>query len=86
MALPHRNVPGQVYRCPVCGAEISVIYRGAGPLTPRCCNVPMQPLAIGHTIYVCPVCGSQLMVIRDGAGPLTPRCCNTPMRRIQRAA
>ena len=86
MSPQQRNLTGQVYRCPVCGAEASVIRGGLGALAPRCCNTAMELLAEPHTTYVCPICGSELMVIRDGIGPLTPRCCNRPMVPRRRAA
>jgi desulfoferrodoxin-like iron-binding protein len=74
-----RNLTGQVYRCPVCGAEVSVIRCGEGDLAPRCCNQAMALLPERHVTYFCPVCGSEIMVIRQGVGPLAPRCCNRPM-------
>ena len=86
MSPQQRNRIGQVYRCPVCGAELSVMRTATGDLAPRCCNTAMLLLPERHATYVCPVCGSGLMVIREGAGPLTPRCCNTPMIRRQVAA
>ncbi|MBM4041123.1 MAG: hypothetical protein FJ290_21695 [Planctomycetes bacterium] len=86
MSPQQRNLIGQVYRCPVCGAELSVIRSALGALAPRCCNTAMLLLPERHATYVCPVCGSELMVIREGAGPLTPRCCNTPMVRRRQAA
>ena len=36
------NALGQVYRCPVCGAEIVVVRQGHGALAPQCCNEPMS--------------------------------------------
>ena len=80
------NLLGQVYRCPVCGAEVSVVRGALGALAPRCCNRQMLLLTQRHATYACPVCGSELMVIREGAGPLAPRCCNTPMICRRRAA
>jgi desulfoferrodoxin-like iron-binding protein len=79
MTARKRNVVGAVYRCPVCGAEVSVVRDGAGALAPRCCNQPMERLAGRHKAYYCPVCGAEVMVIRPGAGALAPRCCNEPM-------
>jgi len=100
MPAPQRNLVGQVYRCLVCGAEVSVIRRGEGPLAPRCCNRPMSLLPQRHTWFVCPVCGSEVMVIRGGPGDpkypressaissdtLAPRCCNRPMIARKAAA
>ena len=70
---------GQVYRCPVCGAEVSVIARGDGSLAPRCCNRTMALLSIRHDSYYCPVCGSEIMVLKRGTGDLVPVCCNQEM-------
>jgi len=81
-----RNLPGQVYRCPVCGAEVAVICPGTGPLAPRCCNRFMERLPKPYTIYECPICGSAVMVIHVGAGSPAPRCCNVPMRAVAPAA
>ena len=86
MSPQQRNVTGQVYRCPVCGAELSVVRGALGALAPRCCNTAMLLLPELHATYVCPLCGAELMLIREGAGPLTPRCCNTPMIPRKRAA
>ena len=80
------NVVGQVYRCEVCGAEVSVVRPGRGPLAPRCCNEPMKLLPTLHLTWYCPVCGAETMVIRLGGGELTPRCCNRPMIARQAAA
>jgi len=85
MPTPQVNKLGQVYRCFVCGAEVSVIRRASGELAPRCCNEPMHLLPQRHQVYRCPVCGAELVIIRTGAGPLTPRCCNTPMVSLKMA-
>ena len=74
-----RNTVGEVYRCPVCGAEVSVISTGAGQLAPRCCNRPMDLLARRHALYFCPVCGAEIMAVRGDTRGLEPRCCNLPM-------
>jgi len=75
---------GMVYRCGVCGAEITVLVARHGVFVPRCCNTDMaaQPKR-RVAFYVCPVCGSQLGLIRtgrNGAETFEPRCCNTDMR------
>ena len=83
---------GTVYRCPVCGAEITVIRDGGGRLAPICCNVPMEVLRGRVRFFCCPVCGAELAVIRRGlpaqagAGDLAPICCNEPMRLRSAAA
>jgi desulfoferrodoxin-like iron-binding protein len=76
------TIAGQVYRCAVCGAEVSVIRSGKGNLTPHCCNQPMLLQASLNPIYSCPVCGAEVMVTRKGKGALTPRCCNRFMELI----
>jgi ribosomal protein L37AE/L43A len=72
---------GVVYRCPVCGAELTVVARRTGVFAPRCCNQPMQPRPQRLAFYACPVCGSELVVVRQGPGEFTPRCCNRLMAR-----
>lgn len=74
-----RNMLGQVYRCSVCGAELSVIKEGNGNLQPICCNKKMVKLKIINTVYVCSVCFSELMVIKGDAKSLQPICCNKKM-------
>ena len=86
MPMTQQNLVGQVFRCPVCGAEVSVIRGAQGALAPRCCNCAMLLLPQRHATYVCPLCGSQVMVIRTGTGELAPRCCNRPMVRRKVAA
>ncbi len=86
MAQAQYNKTGQAYRCPVCGAEVSVIRAGAGALAPRCCNRQMVLLQRLHATYVCPVCGSEVIVIREGSTMPAPRCCNRPMVRRALAA
>jgi len=86
MPTGQRNLLGQVYRCPVCGAEASVIRSAPGALAPRCCNTAMRLLSEAHATYFCPVCGSECMVIRQGSAAPEPRCCNRPMLRRKLAA
>ena len=71
---------GSVYRCPVCGAELSVIRSGEGMLEPVCCNTKMILIERINRIYVCPVCGCEIMLIRGSSERLEPVCCNTPMK------
>ncbi len=73
------NRAGSVYRCTVCGAELSVIRSGEGRLAPVCCNVPMVRIGVLRDIYVCPVCGIEVMVVRKGGGSFEPICCSRPM-------
>ena len=72
---------GQVYRCEVCGAEVTVISGHAGRLRPRCCNRAMTPRPGRLVFYVCPVCGSEVAVVQEGSGDLRPHCCNKAMVR-----
>ncbi len=72
---------GQVYRCPVCGAEVAVINAASQALEPYCCNEPMTPLDRVLVLYRCPVCGAEVAVIRDRGGPLELVCCRVPMER-----
>ena len=81
-------VPGQVFVCLNCGAEVTVVRAGGSPATPRCCNgamVPQQRLA--RTFY-CANCGAEVTIIRESGCVPTPRCCNRFMlpKVVQRAA
>lgn len=76
------NKLGSVYRCPVCGAEVSVIRHGKGSLCPYCCDVPMESVDIINTIYRCSLCGSEVMNIKGGKGTLEPFCCDKLMNAV----
>jgi desulfoferrodoxin-like iron-binding protein len=84
--MEHANIAGQVYRCLVCGAEVSVIRDGEGKLVPHCCNQPMHLQGGLSPIYRCPICGSEVMVIRSGREKPTPRCCNQYMQLLSPGA
>ena len=73
---------GSVYRCPVCGAEVSVIRRGSGCLEPFCCNVPMELADTVNPISRCTMCGTEAMTIKKGEGKLEPFCCDNLMIAI----
>ncbi|MHC4481684.1 MAG: hypothetical protein ACYS8K_07010 [Planctomycetota bacterium] len=73
---------GLTYRCPVCGAEVSVLGRSSGEFAPRCCNMPMVALPRRVAFYFCPVCGVQIAVLKPGDGAFEPRCCNREMVRL----
>ena len=77
---------GQVYRCPVCGAETLVIKAGKGTLRPVCCNEPQVLLEKLAEMYHCPVCGSEVAVLSHNSETLRLVCCNIPMRAIAAAA
>jgi predicted RNA-binding Zn-ribbon protein involved in translation (DUF1610 family) len=73
---------GRVYRCPVCGAELTVVSFNTGDFAPRCCNVAMEAKPDRAVFYWCPVCGAMLTVMRERrGGAFAPRCCHTAMRR-----
>ncbi|HBO83737.1 MAG: hypothetical protein A2073_03965 [Deltaproteobacteria bacterium GWC2_42_11] len=72
---------GQVYFCPVCGAEVSVIRAGNGNLAPVCCNTEMILKAVLNPVYYCSVCRSEVMVICGNEDNLEPKCCNRIMKR-----
>jgi len=76
------NKLGSVYRCPVCGAEVSVMRCGKGHLEPFCCNVAMELTGAINTIYRCALCGSEVMNIKEGDGKLEPFCCDNLMLAI----
>jgi len=75
-----RNALGSVYRCPVCGAELSVIKGGVGKLKPICCNTEMVLLKEINTVYFCSVCFSELILIKGSPENLQPICCNKKMK------
>jgi len=83
--MSQKNNLGQVYRCPICGAETSVIAAGEGQLAPRCCNREMLLCHDLHTAYVCPVCGSEILVLKEISGTLEPYCCNELMQKKEAA-
>lgn len=72
---------GRIYRCPVCGAEISVLARHHGLFRPVCCSVAMVAQPVRLAFYVCPVCGAEVAVLHSGGGTFRPHCCNTDMQR-----
>ncbi|HHL39390.1 MAG TPA: hypothetical protein ENJ37_02680 [Deltaproteobacteria bacterium] len=77
---------GSVLRCPVCGAELSIVLPGGGRLAPRCCNEPMELTDRINPVFVCSVCGCELMHIAGPGRRLAPRCCNEPMEPLNAAA
>jgi desulfoferrodoxin-like iron-binding protein len=73
---------GSVYRCPVCGAEVSVMRHGGGSLGPFCCNVAMELTDTINRIFRCTLCASEVMAIKEGEGTLEPFCCDNLMVSI----
>ncbi len=74
---------GQVYLCPICGAEVSVIKADNGDLAPVCCNEQMVLKKKLNAVYFCPVCKSEIMVVRGNESNLEPICCNKEMQRYK---
>ena len=72
---------GAVYRCELCGAEITVLTRKASRFHPRCCNRGMVLKQRRAAFYICPMCGAQIAVLKSGGGEFVPRCCNRGMVR-----
>jgi DNA-directed RNA polymerase subunit RPC12/RpoP len=68
-----------VYRCPICGAEVTVLGEPKGHFSPRCCGKDMALLARRVRIYFCPQCGAQVMLVTPGQGDFQPRCCGLDM-------
>ena len=75
------NSRGLVYRCEVCGAEVSVIAHRMGVFAPKCCNKEMVCLARQLAFYRCEICGAEVAVVKKGTGVFTPRCCNEEMEQ-----
>ncbi len=76
---------GLVYRCGVCGAEISILVSRHGVFAPRCCNTDMIAQSRRVTFYVCPRCGAEVGLIGSGrtgapAKNFQPRCCAMDMK------
>ena len=79
--MKRRGSRGSVYRCPVCGAEITALARRHGRFEPRCCNVKMAKDPRRLAIYVCPVCGAEIGMLTGAPRGFEPRCCNVAMQR-----
>ena len=74
-----KAVAGQVFRCLLCGAEVTVVRAGSSLPTPRCCNRFMVPETRLARVFYCLNCGAEVTVIREGGCVPTPRCCNRVM-------
>ena len=77
-----RSRLGSVYRCPICGAELTVIRQGAGTPAPHCCNEPMELVERTSDAFRCPVCASEVMVVSGEPPTLEPVCCSRSMAAI----
>lgn len=74
---------GSVYRCPVCGAEVSVIRHGKGSLGPVCCDEAMELADQINTIFRCTLCATEIMTIKEEPeATLEPFCCDKLMVAI----
>ena len=73
---------GTMFRCPVCGAEITQLRPAPEGFLPRCCNVAMVRLERQAVFYRCPVCGAEVAALRPASPGFFPRCCNTDMQRL----
>jgi DNA-directed RNA polymerase subunit RPC12/RpoP len=71
-----KAIQGQVFRCLVCGSEVTVVRPGGALPTPRCCNRFMVLQAGRARAFYCANCGAEVTVIRVGGCVPTPRCCN----------
>ncbi len=74
-----KSTKGMVYRCPVCGAELTVLGDATGEFDPRCCDCAMESQDERVAFYVCPQCGAEIAVLKEGEGEFLPRCCDSPM-------
>lgn len=70
---------GRIFRCPICGAEVSIIAPTVGEFDPHCCGVAMEEAPRRLVFYVCPICGAEVAVVNVSAGEFSPRCCATDM-------
>jgi DNA-directed RNA polymerase subunit RPC12/RpoP len=71
-----KAVQGQVFRCLVCRAEVTVVRAGGSLPTPRCCNRFIVLEARLARVFYCVNCGAEVTVIREGGCVPAPRCCN----------
>jgi len=75
------NPLGLVFRCPICGAEVTVVSTHLGDFTPRCCSTDMICKEQRVSFYYCPRCGAEIAVLREGYGDFQPHCCGIDMLR-----
>jgi len=81
-----RPVKGTIFRCAVCGAEITVVRGGGGSIAPVCCNQPMNRREGLMHIYHCDVCGAEVAVLVGEEKEMKLVCCNEPMKLITAGA
>ena len=73
-------VRGQIYRCPICRAEITVLARmEVKDFRPHCCNTAMEIMEHNAVFYMCEVCGAEVAAVRDVPEDFRPRCCSQLM-------
>lgn len=73
---------GRVYKCPVCGAETTVIKPKSDDLELHCCNTFMKIQPRINKSFKCKTCKSEIMVIRNDDANLDPHCCNEIMESL----
>jgi hypothetical protein len=76
---PKTPARGFLYRCPVCGMELTVVAHEMGRFAPQCCNRDMVRMKRRVAFYVCPVCGAEVAVVHPTRGNFEPHCCNVRM-------
>lgn len=77
---------GDVFFCPVCGAEITVLNGKGGDFYLHCCNVEMQLVDRSIVFYYCPECAAEVTMLRGEQGNLDLHCCNQPMIAVDKKA
>jgi len=76
---------GNVYLCPICGAEVTVLAHKCGDFKPVCCNVEMVILEKILSFYVCPHCKAEVALTEiHNDKAFSPRCCNVDMVLLPR--
>ena len=76
MAETHR---GNVYRCPLCGAEVTVLAYKSGDFDPHCCNVEMVLTKSNVVFFYCTECAAEVTLLHGEEQRLDLHCCNKPM-------
>ena len=79
MSRQEAAVQGQVFVCPNCGSELTVVRAGGRVPTPRCCNRAMVLRERLGRVFYCANCGAEVTVIREGGAVPRPWCCNRSM-------
>ncbi len=77
---------GDVYFCPVCGAEMTVLNGKGGDMELHCCNVPMELVERNIVFFYCPDCAAEVTLLRGQEDNLDLHCCNKPMIAVEAMA